>query len=175
MELYLVRHGEAFAKADDAQRPLTDVGREHARRVALAARAAGVEVLSIACSGKLRARQTAELLAAELSPPGGVIDLGDQLDPEADPEVLRTVLEEEGGPTFERLSGGKPGALMLVGHLPYLARLTSLLMAGTDAAASVELSPAALVHLRRAGSGGWSLAAQVSPAFLPPAPAEETW
>ena len=36
MELYLVRHGEACAPEEDRRRPLTDVGREHARRVALA-------------------------------------------------------------------------------------------------------------------------------------------
>ena len=66
MELYLVQHGEATPKEVDPARPLTERGQVEVRRVAHAAHVAGVTVSTIYHSGKLRAQQTAEILAKEL-------------------------------------------------------------------------------------------------------------
>jgi phosphohistidine phosphatase len=85
-------------------------------------------------SGKLRARQTAEILAEGLG-------------------VART--EERAGlnpndpvaPVAAWLSDGPHESLAVVGHLPFLERLASLLVAADERVHVVEFHNAGLVHL----------------------------
>ena len=63
MELYLMQHGEARAKEEDPDRPLTDKGRASVEGVARRAAGLGLRMDVIQHSGILRARQTAEVLA----------------------------------------------------------------------------------------------------------------
>src|SRR2546426_3471527 len=71
MRLYLVRHGAAKTEAEDPQRGLTDEGRRTVERMAEFLASAEVSVDRIEHSGKFRAKQTAEILAARLWPPEG--------------------------------------------------------------------------------------------------------
>ena len=68
MKLYLAQHGEACTKDIDPERPLTDQGREDIERLAEFLARAGIEVARVIDSGKLRAAQTADLLAAAVAP-----------------------------------------------------------------------------------------------------------
>ena len=70
MKLYLAQHGEAVAKTEDAQRPLSDQGRHDVRAMAALLQSAGVRVERVWHSGKRRAEQTARLLAGALLPRG---------------------------------------------------------------------------------------------------------
>jgi len=117
MEFYLARHGEARLEAEDPLRPLSSRGREEVARVAQAAVTKGAEVFAILHSDKLRAKQTAEILARYLCPPGGVSQIGG-LAPNDDPMISKAEIE-----TAEN-------SVMLVGHLPHLGRLASLLVRG---------------------------------------------
>ncbi|HZD06117.1 MAG TPA: hypothetical protein VE173_14495, partial [Longimicrobiales bacterium] len=75
-----------------------------------------VEVDAVWHSGKLRARQTAEIFAEALEPPEGVEardDLGATDDPAAAVEACR----------------GSGLTVLLVGHKPFMSRLPSLLVA----------------------------------------------
>jgi phosphohistidine phosphatase len=72
MQLYLVQHGAATAETDDPERPLTDEGRRTVEVVAEHLSRMGVKPGRIEHSDKLRARQTAEILAARLRPATGV-------------------------------------------------------------------------------------------------------
>ena len=72
MALYLVQHGEALAEDVDPERSLYAEGRVEVERIAEVARGYRVRVFRIEHSGKKRAVQTAEILAAALQPPGGV-------------------------------------------------------------------------------------------------------
>jgi phosphohistidine phosphatase len=66
-QLWLLRHGEAEpyeAKADDAERELTERGREQARVAGLALKALDLNFTAVYTSPKVRARDTA-LLACE--------------------------------------------------------------------------------------------------------------
>ena len=72
MKLYLVQHAEAVPAEDDPDRPLSDKGRTDVQRVA-SFLARSVRVGRIVHSPKMRARDTAVLLAQALGP-GGVVE-----------------------------------------------------------------------------------------------------
>lgn len=142
MELYLVQHGEAKSEQDDPARPLTDRGRDDAARVARAAARSGLRVATIFHSGKLRAQQTAEILAAELVPEGGMSRL-DGLAPNDDPRLAQQAIEKLHGPA------------LLVGHLPHLSRLASLLLVGDPAKEVIAFRMGGMVCLGRGDDGRW--------------------
>ena len=62
----LVRHGEALSKQEDPARPLSDRGRNRAETTARWLASIGLPVGEIRHSGKARARETAEIVAAAL-------------------------------------------------------------------------------------------------------------
>ncbi|MBI2357574.1 MAG: phosphohistidine phosphatase SixA [Deltaproteobacteria bacterium] len=132
MEFYLTRHAQAKSEAEDPRRPLSEEGRREAEKVARAAAARGVKVAAILHSDKLRARQTAEIFEKFLSPPRGRREIAG-LSPEDDPMAAKSELEAAGEP------------LMLVGHLPHLDRLVSLLVASDPEKGVVDFPSAALV------------------------------
>jgi phosphohistidine phosphatase len=148
--VYLVRHGEADSSVPD--RPLTEQGRQSVRRVSAWAAAAGIHVQQIRHSGKLRAEQTAELLAEQLLPPGGVM-LTKGLKPNDDVGFVADSIQTEEGP------------LMLVGHLPHLGRLVSQLVTGDAGRPVVEFGPSALVALVCRESG-WVVVQAVQPEYV---------
>lgn len=96
-----------------------------------------LEVAEIRHSGKLRARQTAEIMAEHLSPRHGVRET-EGLGPNDDPEKARAELEAARQP------------LMFVGHLPHLSRLASALLIGEARRDIIKFEAGAIVCLDRA-------------------------
>jgi phosphohistidine phosphatase len=152
MDLYLVQHGEAKPESEDPARPLTERGRQEVERVARAAARRGLRVTHIRHSGKLRARQTAEILAAALRPQEGVEEMAG-LAPNDDPELAARALAALTEPW------------LLVGHLPHLSRLVSLLVVGEPARELVAFRMGGLVGIGR-GSGGWRLRFILTPELV---------
>ncbi len=138
MKIYLVRHGEAEPKSVDPTRPLTERGRQEAQRMAAYMGRLGLEVHQIRHSGKTRAEQTATIFGERLSPPGGIVAVSG-LAPNDD---VRPVAAE-----LMRHSQ----AVMLVGHLPFLARLAGLLLSGDPNRPVVQFCEVAVVCLARQG------------------------
>lgn len=137
MYLYLVQHGEAKKEEEDPRRPLTDKGREDVTKVARhIAEHARTGIKKIIHSGKLRAEQTAQIMASYLRPLEGV-ERAEGLDPLADPEIWS-----------ERLSGMGED-LMIVGHLPHLSNLASKLVCGRTDKKVVEFRMGGVVCLKR--------------------------
>jgi phosphohistidine phosphatase len=154
MRLYLVQHGEAKSEAEDPDRPLTDRGVDDVRRVTRLATGAGsVTVQRIVHSGKERARQTAETWGAVLGVP---VDEAEGLAPLDDPSVWAARLATE------------KRDLMLVGHLPNLAKLGGLLLVGDAERPVVAFRPGGLVGLEQ-GPAGWSVWL-----ILPPLPPDQS-
>lgn len=116
MALFLVQHGTATPKEQDPEQGLTPEGIADVKRIAEVARNYGVKPSKILHSGHTRAKQTAKLIAEALDPEGGVAPRNG-LDPNDDPAALLSYLDPAGN-------------LMIVGHLPFLERLTSLLTCG---------------------------------------------
>lgn len=142
MKCYLVRHGAAAGGPDDRARPLTPEGRAAIEVTAQALAVRRVEVAEIRHSGLVRARETAEILGRRLGPSRGVHQATGLL-PEDDPAVAATELELAAEP------------LMLVGHLPHLARL-SVALAGRMTLERIEFAPGTAVGLQR-GPDGWEV------------------
>lgn len=119
MALYLVQHGLALPKAVDPEKGLSDEGRIQTERIAEVARGYRVAVRRIYHSGKARAAQTAAVFQRYLSPPEG-LSHRDGLNPLDDVGALAATLDLKAD-------------WMLVGHLPFMERLTAYLITGTPA------------------------------------------
>ena len=134
MNIYLIQHGRAESKDRDPSRPLTPNGSGEAIRTAARVAQLGLELDAIWHSGKLRARQTAEIFAERLRPARGVL-VRDGMAPLDDPSIL----------------AGEIGALevpvALVGHLPHLSRFASLLVTGNADGEIVAFRNAGVVCL----------------------------
>jgi phosphohistidine phosphatase len=155
MRLYLVQHGEAVPESEDPRRPLTEAGRRDAERVArLVVGRTGVRVGRIVHSGKLRAAQTAQVWASLL--PGVPVEERDGLAPQDDPRVWA-----------DRVRAAEED-LLVVGHLPHLRRLASLLLCGSAEGEAVAFAMGGIVGLERDDrTGRWTLRWAVPPELAP--------
>ncbi|MEJ2725283.1 MAG: phosphohistidine phosphatase SixA [Deltaproteobacteria bacterium] len=115
MSLFLVQHGKSLPKEVDPEKGLSDEGKDEVKRIASLAGVYGIPVSTIKHSGKKRARETAEIFAEALSPGGGVQEM-EGLAPLDDVTKLNVKADEN---------------VMLVGHLPFMEKLTSYLIAGS--------------------------------------------
>jgi phosphohistidine phosphatase len=144
MQLYLVQHGAAKSETEDPERRLTDAGRRSVERIAGFLESLHISVDRIEHSGKPRARQTAEILAARLHPVGGIHEVAG-IAPNDDVEPMRSRLENESQ------------KLMIVGHLPYLSRLLARLLDLDANHAVVGFQMGGLVRVDRDDRGRWGV------------------
>jgi phosphohistidine phosphatase len=138
LDIYLIQHAESVPEKEDPARPLSDEGKSTMEKVAAFAARLKIKPDFIFHSEKLRAQQTAEILARHL----GVTDrlrerqeLG-PLDPVA--PVAQWLKEQ----TAKGLVG-----LAIVGHLPFLDRLASLLITDNESFGVVSFQNGAIVKL----------------------------
>ncbi len=115
MQLYLMQHGDAKPEAEDPERPLSGVGREETQAIANKLSSLGVNPTRIFHSPKLRAKQTAEILASAL---GAEIEETEGLKPKDDPQIIQ-----------EKVSHlTESGSYFFVGHLPNIELVAALLV-----------------------------------------------
>jgi phosphohistidine phosphatase len=122
MELYIVRHGDAGQALTvrgraDAQRELTRIGRKETALAAKALRALRCSPSRIGTSPLVRARQTAEILA-------DVLDVEQKLET---CEFLAPGFDLQS--LIRWLRSVRDEGVMIVGHMPDLAKLASALLA----------------------------------------------
>jgi broad specificity phosphatase PhoE len=137
MRLYFVRHGESEANVQsiisnrDLPHPLTELGRQQARRLAQAMAAA--PVTRIYSSPVLRARQTAEILSRALGAPVEITDALREFDcgiaeGRSDAEawtLSRRVVDDwlDRGNLSSRIEGGESFEDLQARFLPFVERL----------------------------------------------------
>jgi phosphohistidine phosphatase len=139
VRLYLVQHGQAKAEDEDPARPLTEQGVGDVGRVAhYAVEQLSVRPARVVHSGKTRARQTAETWGRLLNVD---VEKIDSLAPNDDPKTWVEQLDTE------------TDDLMLVGHLPHLARLAGLLLTGSSDRPLIGFRQGGLVGLERTDAG----------------------
>jgi phosphohistidine phosphatase len=144
MYLYLVQHGEAKREEEDPLRGLTKKGNDDVLRVAALVQRMNVKVSRILHSGKIRAMQTAQILADTLNPEQGV-DETDSLAPMDDPYI------------WSKRIDGMAEDVTLVGHLPYLAKLAGVLLCGDQEKICIEFKMGGVVCCKRFDDGRWAI------------------
>ena len=118
--LLLVHHGDAVGPHIDPMRPLSSPGRLATEQLAAAAAARGVRPDLFWHSGKLRARQTAEIFWKACNPLASFAATRG-LQPDDPPRWL-----------CDQLAGDTRN-IVLVGHMPHLPRLLAVMLTGHDA------------------------------------------
>lgn len=159
MKLLVVRHAIAedraeFARSgkDDHQRPLSAKGRRRFKAGAAGIASLVGEPELVASSPLVRARQTADLLAAAWGDPPR--EETGALAPGAHPRELAEWLQDR----------GERGTVAVVGHEPHLSHLVSWLTAGSEGAwIRVKKGSAVLLDLSMPPAPGsatllWALA-----------------
>src|SRR5258708_13314588 len=114
MMILLVHHGPAVGPEVDPMRPLSSVGRAATEWLAAAAAQRGVKPQAIWHSGKLRARQTAEVFWKACNPLAS-LSAERGLQPDDSPRLMRDQL------TAERRS------ILIAGHIPLSTQLLATL------------------------------------------------
>ena len=117
MALYLVQHGKSLPKDRDPNQGLSDEGAGDVQRIADTAHGYEVQVKQIWHSTKTRARQTAAIFQATLHPAEPMKEMMG-LKPLDDVKKIADMIRGEQN-------------LMLVGHLPFMERLTAYLITGS--------------------------------------------
>lgn len=152
MRLYLVQHGEACAKEMDPERPLSDQGKKDIDRLASFLQQGSIQVQRVIHSGKLRAQQTAKLLAAAIAP-HVELEISDLINPNDSPTVFL--------PQCEHMDMDS----LIVGHLPFMAKLVSQLVIKDEDRAVVAFQPGAIVCLE-SDQGIWRINWMFRPELL---------
>ena len=151
--LYLVQHGEAAPEDVDPKKPLTAKGKRDSLKMARFLKSAGLEVDCMWHSPKARSKETASIFAKELSPRQGLLQK-ENIAPK-DPIV-------ETADAIRELDEN----IMIVGHLPFLQRLASLLLLATESYEILQFKKGGVVCLERAEKGVWQLIFEVGPDLL---------
>ncbi len=153
MFLYLVQHGEAKSEEEDPARGLTEKGVQDVRLVSAYAEILNLKVNGIFHSGKARAMQTAKILADHLKLEKG-LSATDGLAPMDDPSIWAS-----------RITGINDD-IILVGHLPHLAKLAGQFLSGDKEKMPIDFKMGGMVCLRRFDDGRWAIGWMIVPQIL---------
>lgn len=152
MKLYLVQHGEAVPEEIDKYKPLSSVGKDNVIKMATFLKEANIKPGEIWHSTKTRAKQTAEILFNKLKPVAG-LKQREGLAPNDPPEIILEELIVRGED------------LMIVGHLPFLQKLASLLVFGSSDKSLIGFKKGSIVCLERKDKG-WGISFFLTPDLL---------
>lgn len=153
MKIYLVRHGNAENKDEDAPKVLSTLGKKEVRAVGRFLASAGVKVSYVFHSGKTRAEQTAELLAKAIAYTGK-IETRSGMEPN---DLVSPFLSE-----INQLDGDS----IYVGHMPFMGKFLSRIMIGTENYDIVAFHTATVVCLEKVMSSHWTIRWTVYPELL---------
>ena len=148
MRLYLIRHGDALPGFDDAARPLSEAGLREADLAGAFLRQVGASPDVVYHSRLLRAKQTAEGVAARLGASGRL-------------EVCSGVRPGDSAKAFvhilDVLNIPPGGEAIVVTHQPFVSGLASCLLTGSENVAVLKFSTGTVSAFERQGRGLWTL------------------
>jgi phosphohistidine phosphatase len=130
-KIYFMQHGLAVDKAEDPERPLSETGIEQTEKIAKVLRSSGTSINCIFHSGKQRAAQTAEIMAAAMDL--DTTNMIEGLSPNDDITLLMKQLNSNNA--------------LYVGHLPHLEHMVSQLVAGREEPAVASFQNSAVICL----------------------------
>ena len=135
-KVYFMQHGRAVDSADDPERPLSDAGIKQTEKIADTLRASGTVITSVFHSGKLRAAQTADIMATAMSLDAATMIEG--LAPNDEVTLLSQKLDSSDA--------------LYVGHLPHLEKLAAYLLTGNEDATIVKFQNSGVLCLEKEDS-----------------------
>ncbi|MHA1616807.1 MAG: phosphohistidine phosphatase SixA [Candidatus Njordarchaeales archaeon] len=152
--VFLVQHAEAKKKEEDPERRITEKGAEETEKIAkYFSTHIKITIDKIIHSTKTRAKQTAEILAKYLNPKE--VREEKDLEPLADPKIwaekIKNISEN----------------IMIVGHLPHLSKLLSLLVTGRDDLEIVKFRYSNIVCLEKSEDQNWRIIWILRPDIIP--------
>lgn len=150
MYVYLIQHGEAKPENIDPNRSLTEKGRSDVAKTAKFMEKTGVRVDEIWHSTKLRAKQTAEIVSKLM--PAKVIEK----------EGLKP--NDQVTPFVEKINKLNKD-IVVVGHLPFLQKLSSYFLTGSESNEVVKFKQGGLVCLQKTDST-WCVACMITPDLI---------
>lgn len=150
MRLYLIQHGISLPEEKDPEKSLSQEGKEQTQKVAEFLKTKSVKVDAIWHSPKLRAIQTAQIISKSIFCPE--IRERNDLNPldsvEKFPEEIQSLNKD----------------LMIVGHLPFLQKLASLLLSGSETNQFISYKNSGAVCLEYTDT--WKIAWMVTPELM---------
>lgn len=153
MKIYLARHGESVSYGLDDERSLTEKGEQDMEKLAVFIKPLQIKVNHILHSQKYRAQQTAEILSSGfLSSPD--MECSQKLDP------LAAVM-----PIVDQIHAWDQDCL-LVGHMPFMGRLVSLLVTGDENYNIVNFKPGCMINLDQIEQTRWAICWMLNPEIL---------
>lgn len=153
MKLFLVQHAASVPKEVDPGRPLSSQGEEDVRHIAESLRVSGLTVERVLHSSKMRAHQTAEILAEALLISG-------------ETEVINGINPNDSIPDFSIKVHQFKHDTMVIGHLPFMQKMVSYLITGNEDAAVVDYKPGSIVCLQQNAEGHWEIQWMLRPDTL---------
>jgi len=153
MALYLVQHGRSFSKDQDPEQGLTETGIDEVKLIAQVAKGYQVPVGTIFHSEKKRAAQTAELFSAALQSDKNIQQI-QGIKPLDDVKAFAATLT-------------RADNTMYVGHLPFMEKLASYLVAGSADLTVFKFQNGGIVCLEQSSDSGtwfikWTLMPHIS-------------
>jgi phosphohistidine phosphatase len=152
-KLYLVQHGKQVPEEENPEEPLSQEGKMDCEKAAKFAEKAGVKVSDIFHSMKLRAKETAEIYKNHIMP-GGELSEQQGLKPMDDVEAWPPKIEDHSGD------------LMLVGHMPFMQKLSSLLITGDTDKPVYQFQQGGILCMEKNEEGNWIINFAVNPELL---------
>ncbi len=169
MRLYLVRHGKAVIGAEQEDRPLSPRGRSDITAMANHLARQGVSIESCYHSTLSRARQSAEVLRAIVSPSCPLKELPG-IEPWGDIKA------------FTDLAARWDEDVMVCGHEPFMGMVAARLLCGDAHAARLEVKTGTVMAFERRLAGSdrkplWALRWMLTPRMVrgPKTDSGETW
>ncbi|MBN1494165.1 phosphohistidine phosphatase SixA [Candidatus Peregrinibacteria bacterium] len=144
MKLFLVRHGEYIPESVNPDKPLSDKGKSDIKQIGQQLKNNGYVVEEIFHSGKLRAKQTAEILAEYVL----------KTDKISQQEGLNP--NDEVKPWAEKIASINHD-LMIVGHLPFMQSLSGLLLEGDEIKLPIRFYEGTAAVLEKTSKKGWRI------------------
>lgn len=131
--LYFAQHGLAVDKADDQERPLSKAGIEQTEDIARRIKNSSAHISQIFHSGKLRASQTADIIASIIDV--NSVSVIDHLSPNDDVTLTEKNLDISNA--------------LYIGHLPHLDKLVSYLICGDSNQNIIKFQNSAILCLEK--------------------------
>jgi len=150
MKLYLIQHGLSLSEEQDPQKPLSEEGKAETQKMARFIKAENIRVASIWHSKKMRAIETVQIISQVIE--GVNIKERHDLNPN---DVVTNIKEE-----IETIKED----IMIIGHLPFLQKLTSLLLFGNEENDSITFKNSGVICLEYQEK--WKLLWEITPDLL---------